>query len=46
MESHIALASYEEKHREALLAFQLPPEQEEFTGLPSETLDGVYAAEQ
>ncbi|WP_083442869.1 GNAT family N-acetyltransferase [Paenibacillus sp. IHB B 3415] len=39
---HISLFRYEEKHeekfKEQLLSFQLPPEQAEFTGLPEQTL--------
>lgn len=34
----VRLALYEEKFREGLLAFQLPAEQAEFTGLPEETI--------
>ncbi|WP_019912845.1 GNAT family N-acetyltransferase [Paenibacillus sp. HW567] len=34
----ISLYLYEEKYKEDLLAFELPPEQEQFTGLPGETL--------
>jgi RimJ/RimL family protein N-acetyltransferase len=39
MNSGVSLALYEEKYREELLAFELPSEQAEFTGLPSETLE-------
>lgn len=35
----VRLTLYEQKYREGLLAFQLPPEQAEFTGLPEETLE-------
>ncbi|WP_246187855.1 nucleotidyltransferase family protein [Paenibacillus tengchongensis] len=35
----VRLAAFEEKYREGLLAFRLPAEQAEFTGMPEETLD-------
>ncbi|MDQ0195091.1 nucleotidyltransferase family protein [Paenibacillus wynnii] len=37
----ISLFLYEEKYKESLMAFQLPAEQAEFTGLPSETLESA-----
>ncbi|KWX84897.1 hypothetical protein AMQ83_27880 [Paenibacillus riograndensis] len=39
----ISLRLYEEKYKEDLLAFELPPEQAEFTGLPEETLSEAVA---
>ncbi|MGN7762709.1 nucleotidyltransferase family protein [Paenibacillus sp. 22594] len=39
----ISLCFYEEKYKEDLLAFELPPEQAEFTGLPGETLSEALA---
>ncbi|WP_342438797.1 GNAT family protein [Paenibacillus sp. FSL L8-0436] len=41
----VRLTLYEEKLREGLLAFQLPAEQAEFTGLPEETIDGALQDE-
>lgn len=39
----ISLVLYEENFKEQLMAFQLPPEQAEFTALPSETLDAALS---
>lgn len=38
-QQEISLFLYEEKYKESLLAFQLPAEQEAFTGLPLDTLE-------
>ncbi|MNO14374.1 hypothetical protein D3C76_40170 [compost metagenome] len=39
----VSLCLYEEKYKEDLHAFELPPEQAEFTGLPAETLSEALA---
>ncbi|MNM19281.1 hypothetical protein D3C81_295880 [compost metagenome] len=39
MSGPVALTPYRAGHREGLLAFTLPQEQEVFTGMPAETLD-------
>ncbi|MNH93854.1 hypothetical protein D3C73_464640 [compost metagenome] len=43
MNTAVSLCLYEEKYKEDLLAFELPPEQAEFTGLPEETLSEALA---
>ncbi|WP_052410108.1 GNAT family N-acetyltransferase [Paenibacillus durus] len=35
----VRLAEYEDKFKESLLTFFLPKEQEEFTGMPADTLE-------
>ncbi|AHV96235.1 GNAT family N-acetyltransferase [Paenibacillus sabinae] len=39
MSGSVRLAEYEDKFKESLLAFFLPKEQEEFTGMPADTLE-------
>ncbi|WP_235949794.1 GNAT family N-acetyltransferase [Paenibacillus apii] len=39
MSGSIRLVHYEDKYKENLLAFFLPKEQEEFTGMPADTLE-------
>lgn len=39
----VTLTEFCERYREALLSFSLPPEQEEFTGMPADTLDLALA---
>ncbi|MFD1775670.1 GNAT family N-acetyltransferase [Paenibacillus rhizophilus] len=39
MSGTVRLVEYEDKYKESLLAFFLPKEQEEFTGMPADTLE-------